>query len=658
MENDNNSNSENILNSVNNESNKEENLEEEQKDINNDNNNLYEEENEIEQLQEDNENSDENNIENEEEQIIIENEDENEEKENEDSKENNEEEMIYEENEEEKENNDINNIKQEKTEEKEIMNKENEEEINEQNKNIKIEEYSSEIIENKDENKENNEEYILNTLAKLKKNNKLKIKTKDNSNENNKQIYNTTDKMIQTEFDNIEPIQTKNKKLIFLSPTINSCRIEKKDNIALDSLEKINDMKNNNNYKYGINQEGISTIISENNKNEIIAYIVQKNNKNEKNELIDTKGNSIPITEEGNYIYKHKNEKDNTTKTILIKDCDVQNPEIRINANQINSIQSEKINTSNNNNNYSSLKRNIYNKSNDDIKRILNLDDNHIYTPNNLINYNNLMDIWRHRYGKRKSLYEQLNLEYNSNNKKENNKMVKRTNSILKMSEKNYISSFTDSNYDSSLVNNNFVKQNKYRIPIYYNGIINRKYENPLLKKYNMTSNNNYRYNPLLKAKTNKNIFFKNKYNFTDILRARLNNSDDYSSLNNQKNISFEKLNFKGKTNGNNYLYINKRYNYKCNNILKNNLYKRILQRNREKNISNSFEINNGNYKGFSVINNNIYNIIKNINNKKKKIKYSILSSRANELITKFNDEFKIKENSFSNNNFSKKNNK
>ena len=68
-------------------------------------------------------------------------------------------------------------------------------------------------------------------------------------------------------------------------------------------------------------------------------------------------------------------------------------------------------------------------------------------TLENLLNYDNLMDVWRQRYGKRRKLYKELNPEFDFSFKKDNNeKMIKRTNSILKKNENHYISSFTDGN--------------------------------------------------------------------------------------------------------------------------------------------------------------------------------------------------------------------
>ena len=141
---------------------------------------------------------------------------------------------------------------------------------------------------------------------------------------------------------------------------------------------------------------------------------------------------------------------------------------------------------------------------------------------------------------------------------------------------------------------------------------------------------------PLL---TNKNYLIKNNNNFTDILRARLNHSSDFDN----RNISFEKLNFGRNNDGNNFLYKNKIYNYKGNNnVLKNNLYEKILEKNKENKIAKA----NNNNKQYSIINKNIYNAIKNINNKRNKaFTNSVLSLEANQIIQNFNAKYKIKEN-------------
>jgi len=689
MEDNNNINNENIISNENNNNSlykkeslivndsKEEEEEIEQNDYNIEN--MNEEEYDLEKIKEqndlkdsneeieDNENNEEmleindnNNPENEEEQIIIENENENdnddeeEEQINEENMENITEEMINEEKEE-NENSESNNNQKESLEEKELYKNENEEEDEkpdekyelpleknnqDQNNNIKIEEYESELNENKTEkNEEKNDEYILKTLERLKKKNQLKA-----NNKNKNQSNNTEEEFSYIE---IKPEIPKGKELNYIKiENIPALKI-KIPKGTLDNLKE--------DIKYGINEEGNPVDITSKMYNDkIIAYIIQKKNKTEKNTLVDIKFNIIPKNNEGNYVYILQNKKDNTTKTILIKDFDVQNPELKVKEiypNQITSNNnSEDIQTDNTNknsiNNQSNLKRNIYNKSNDDIKRILNIDNNYNnkYTPDNLLNYNNLMNIWRQRYGKKSPLYHKINLDLDNNYKRENNnKMVKRTNSILKMNDHIYASSFTDGNVNNNCVGNyhsNFHLGQKYNIPIYYNGIINRKYYNPLIRKSAIPLKNN-KHNPLLYSRTNKNILFK-RNNFTDFLRAKLNNSSDSNNLNNNRNFSFEKLNLKNE--GKKFLYANNRYNYQGNNILKNNLYKSILQRNREKEISKSNDIDNINNTHYSIIKNNIYNEIKKMNDKRKKnikLKCSVLSLKANQLIKNFNEKNK-----------------
>ena len=83
---------------------------------------------------------------------------------------------------------------------------------------------------------------------------------------------------------------------------------------------------------------------------------------------------------------------------------------------------------------------------------------------------------------------------------------------------------------------------------------------------------------------------------------------------------------------------------------MKNSLYTKILQKNKEKENKKSNYLNNDN-KQYSIINNSIYNIIKDINNKKQeKVKYSILSMKANQLIKKFNENSNNKKNILFNN--------
>ena len=544
------------------------------------NNNRYEEEFNIEQINEQNnedneqiiQNSDENNTENGDEKIIIENE-------NEDLEDNNNEEIVLEENANLEENNNEEIVieENEEFEEKELYNIENDEEMEEKDENNN---FPSESKNNQNNNIKIEEyEPELNENQNEKSENKEEYilnKLAEIKNKVKQKVKNSNNNQENNnQFNNIEPINSKQKKLIYLAPAINSYRVEKKATPQ--------------NHKYSIHQE---------------------ENKADKNILKNKKEKE----KEGNYLYTKKNLKDKNTKFNYIKNFDKANNE-----------------TDSNN-----LRRNIYNKSNDDIKRILNIDNDN-FTPDNLLNYNSLMNIWRHRYSKRSHLYKKINSDFELNFKKENdNKMVKRTNSILRKASHSYASSLTDANdLNNILLNNNFTNSKRYRIPIYYNGIINRKYSNPLLKKNNLVSNlsNFNKYNPLLKARTNKNIFTKRTVNFTDILRAKLNNSDDFNKIN-EKQI--ERRNGKNK-----FLYSNNRYNYNTDNILKNNLYRKIVQTNREKEISKSNRIYNKGNKKCSIIKKNIFNIIKDTNNKKKRFKNPVLSLRANQLITSFNAEFK-----------------
>ena len=80
--------------------------------------------------------------------------------------------------------------------------------------------------------------------------------------------------------------------------------------------------------------------------------------------------------------------------------------------------------------------------------------------------------------------------------------MLKRTNSILEINENHYISSFINRNIGNNYISNiKFYKSKniigkKYNISIYYNGIINRIFQNHLVKRNVAMTLNKNSYNP------------------------------------------------------------------------------------------------------------------------------------------------------------------
>ena len=130
-------------------------------------------------------------------------------------------------------------------------------------------------------------------------------------------------------------------------------------------------------------------------------------------------------------------------------------------------------------------------------------------------NFDELMSIWRERYGRKNNRgnnYKEIkfNNYFYSNYE---DRIIQRTNSILKMASEKL------NKYDNNIKYNNtenkanseinYIKKNprlaiskKYNIPIYDKKILNKNYENPLLKKIENSYSNkssNIMNNPFFK---------------------------------------------------------------------------------------------------------------------------------------------------------------
>ena len=550
--------------------------------------------------------------------------------------------------------------------------------------------YENEVNNNMKENEKdiNYEDYILNTLSKLKKNNSSKLnKEKENDKLDKKDLiqqYNFTepDSIIE---------QKKKDELFSVSQNINSYKINKtfneddfnifKDNNSLNLLPELNEFNKEEEkiipegIKFGIDETGnplnISAFFEKENKGKkLIAYIVQKNNFFD-NYLVDTKGNVIQKSEEGDYLYK-----DDDTY-IVIKDFDVKHPELRIfghrsymfgkkdkeliienkdiidKKNKANKIFEDDslnyINEKYNNNFYNDdeIEKRLFNNN---INKYRNI---HSFTKGNN-NFDELMSIWRERYGQknhRDDNYKKIKFNnYSYGNYVD--KIIQRTNSILKMaSEKlNQYDSYILYNNIENKVNSeiNYIKKyprlaisKKYNIPIYDKKILNKNYENPLLKKIGNSYSNkssNIMNNPLLKS---KNILEKN-------------DNDNFN-----KDIKYNKIEINTK----NILNKNNSYNYKRNVQSKNNLIKNKVH-NLERESKNILIYKRKDMKkNNSIINNKIYDNITKINElykTKRNRRYSILSNEANEVIKDYNINHKYilnKKNIIKNRTFNNENN-
>jgi hypothetical protein len=271
-------------------------------------------------------------------------------------------------------------------------------------------------------------------------------------------------------------------------------------------------------------------------------------------------------------------------------------------------------------------------------------------------NFIEMMNIWRERYGKMKTKYNSYknsfrNLKYNNCSCSSNDdRMVQRTHSILKMASEKY-------NRNKNDLNNNFSRSELSYTKRYSKIDINKKYN----KKYNIfIFNNNLKKNmcnsiningrntdnsKILKTKGkvnyNKNFNINNKDNnkISMITQNILNRNKTYNSygynsykININPNRQIKDITKNILDNKNNFdkLENNKKQNYLNNNIIQNY----------NQNNSKTYNIQTEN---ISVINDYIYkNIIKlNNKNKNKKIKYSILSNEANEIIENYNKKQK-----------------
>jgi hypothetical protein len=181
----------------------------------------------------------------------------------------------------------------------------------------------------------------------------------------------------------------------------------------------------------------------------------------------------------------------------------------------------------------------------------------------------------------------------------------------------------------------------KYNIPVYDKKILNKNYENPLLKKIGNSYSNkssNIMNNPLLKS---KNILEKN-------------DNDNFN-----KDIKYNKIEINTK----NILNKNNSYNYKRNVQSKNNLIKNKVH-NLERESKNILIYKRKDMKkNNSIINNKIYDNITKINElykTKRNRRYSILSNEANEVIKDYNINHKYilnKKNIIKNRTFNNENN-
>ena len=497
----------------------------------------------------------------------------------------------------------------------------------------KMDKNIGEKINNYELNKEIEEEFkCLNDELQLdyKEEYLFKIEyNKDNINNTEEKIKKNDNKEKEANEENMNEIIMKDNKENFLlfSP------------ILSPNKNNENNIINPKDAKYGIDENGNPIEINDLNRNTIKAFILEKDNKN--NYLIDNQGNILQKNENNDYYYK------NGEELIIIKDFDVQHPELRIyghrkiDFNEIKqnfeeNILKEKINK-NSSFIFSNKKEKINENSKTDINNIventpLNNNDNVNKNRSVIIekklneenlkifkspeinigndNFKNQMNLWRKRYGKNNDFIENktetkeiiinkipkrkisYNNRANTSSRIEKNDLINRTDSILKMTS-------SSSNKE------------KYILPPKYKKLIKQKINKGLLynRNYSYININDNNYKTKIKEKKENNNYQRNKT--LEYINTKYNNFS--TDLNNEED-KIKRANL--------IKSIKEKYNFK----IKNNRNNRENEENKDENKQ-------------IKIDNYIYSNLKRINYMKKNkiIKCSVLKTDVSEIISNFN---------------------
>ena len=497
----------------------------------------------------------------------------------------------------------------------------------------KMDKNIGEKINNYELNKEIEEEFkCLNDELQLdyKEEYLFKIEyNKDNINNTEEKIKKNDNKEKEANEENMNEIIMKDNKENFLlfSP------------ILSPNKNSENNIINPKDAKYGIDENGNPIEINDLNRNTIKAFILEKDNKN--NYLIDNLGNILQKNENNDYYYK------NGEELIIIKDFDVQHPELRIyghrkiDFNEIKqnfeeNILKEKINK-NSSFIFSNKKEKINENSKTDINNIventpLNNNDNVNKNRSVIIekklneenlkifkspeinigndNFKNQMNLWRKRYGKNNDFIENktetkeiiinkipkrkisYNNRANTSSRIEKNDLINRTDSILKMTS-------SSSNKE------------KYILPPKYKKLTKQKINKGLLynRNYSYININDNNYKTKIKEKKENNNYQRNKT--LEYINTKYNNFS--TDLNNEED-KIKRANL--------IKSIKEKYNFK----IKNNRNNRENEENKDENKQ-------------IKIDNYIYSNLKRINYMKKNkiIKCSVLKTDVSEIISNFN---------------------
>ena len=405
------------------------------------------------------------------------------------------------------------------------------------------------------------------------------------------------------------------------------------DETYLNNKIYIKKIKNLSNIKYGIDENGNPINIYEYYKNmnvkkkkpRLIAYIASEKNKNE---LIDLNGNKImKKNKEGDYEFPFK-------LNILIKDFDVQHPELRINGERaynnnqdskenninINNIEKDNkiprpiksIHGNNNMNDRNILKKRLLREKSDfnGVKIMKRMKSRYDNLNDNISYFNNKNNSFKKDkiINKRNNKYPSLNITNSINvttsNIRDKQEIISRTNSILNMSKSNdnkysiYGISQRVNSQKINHCNTNRCKDNKKIIPTKHN-YTNRN--NSFITPKIIT---NHISNKDVDIDTNKIIDYKINLNSGSSLSFKINDinkENNKSSYNSILSDDSKIIKIKNDSFTNNTSVDIKRNKTKC--------------KNDEKLIYN--DVNNT-INNFININNSKYNNKKTINKKKK----------------------------------------
>jgi hypothetical protein len=409
------------------------------------------------------------------------------------------------------------------------------------------------------------------------------------------------------------------------------------------------------NVKYGIDENGNPVNILEyyksintadNKKPRLIAYI-KEDNGNNNNELFDLNGNKIEKkNKEGDFEFPF-------ALNILIKNFDVQHPELRIHGerkykdnidfkdNQINNSdkKNEEISLPIDSSRTSDIKFQMNNSNNE-----INKFEKNLFKLKNTKIQDKFMKIMEYKYGGNRS-FKYFNFE-SENNKHENLKLKNRKNHIISRTNRILYTNFNKNlSYKNKTKSNRLIIRNNTNKE---NISINNDYYamNNISSSKDLTNVNQDNSNISSHTLMDYSFSLDSNYNTKDTIK--LNNANNNNS---QKDININKKNNIFNKKENNLLKINNEIvNKKIFNKYFNNS-KIDISTNELKNKSKIFKT-----KIFSFLNNHdllengknwksIYNVKSSVLNKSKllkKINCSILTKEANNMIKNFSAKKEI----------------